>query len=225
MSWRGVRGLESVYEVSDSGEVRNARTLRLLKLSPCKADGYVRVYMQSKGKRFTRLLHRVVAEAFIKNPSHLPQVNHIDFDRSNNDKSNLEWVSGSENVQHSVRHGRLCPVNSSNMRKKLTPNSVEKIYSLRDKGKTYEEIANEIGVAKSTIEKVLRGISWKPMFRDTSEGSRLAYKSGRLKSRALSSKESKSVREEYIRGGVSYRQLASKYGVSRQTISTAIKAA
>ena len=34
-----------------------------------------------------------MAEAFIPNPENLPEVNHIDLNKSNNNIYNLEWVS------------------------------------------------------------------------------------------------------------------------------------
>lgn len=53
------------------------------------------------------MMHRLVAEIFVKN-SDLEKniaVNHIDGDKTNNNASNLEWVTYSENQKHAYRNG------------------------------------------------------------------------------------------------------------------------
>ena len=60
-------------------------------------QGYYRVNLTKNGKQKTELVSRVVAKAFIPNPDNLPQIDHIDGNKLNNDISNLHWVSISEN--------------------------------------------------------------------------------------------------------------------------------
>ena len=48
------------------------------------AKGYMRVRLTKDGKSVNRLVHRLVAEAFIPNPNMLPQVNHINELKSKN---------------------------------------------------------------------------------------------------------------------------------------------
>lgn len=56
-------------------------------------------------------VHRLVALAFISNEEPLikKEVNHIDFDRTNNRVENLEWLSHAENIKHSADNGRYIP--------------------------------------------------------------------------------------------------------------------
>lgn len=72
------------------------------------AKGYLRIQVKDKTKAngvATLKLHRVVAEAFLPNPSNLPQVDHLDGDKSNGDVSNLEWVTNEENQRRALERG------------------------------------------------------------------------------------------------------------------------
>lgn len=86
----------SDYIVEPNGQVFSKVSNRYLKIITDK-DGYHIVKAANK----LRKVHRLVAEAFIPNPDNLPEVNHIDFDRTNNHKDNLEWVSRAHNIKHS----------------------------------------------------------------------------------------------------------------------------
>lgn len=64
------------------------------------SKGYLRVGLFRNGKRKWYKVHRLVAQAFIENPEHKPQVNHIDGNKKNNSITNLEWVTDEENKEH-----------------------------------------------------------------------------------------------------------------------------
>ena len=63
---------------------------------------YPRVNLVFNGIRVTRVIHRLLAEVFIEKPDGRDYVNHIDGDKTNYDLSNLEWVTRSENMLHSI---------------------------------------------------------------------------------------------------------------------------
>lgn len=98
MEWRQVRGYEGLYEISDDGRIRRNGKI----LSPTdNGNGYLIIGLMKNNKKKNHYIHRLVAEAFVENPSNYEVVNHIDFDKRNNDKSNLEWCTQKMNIRHS----------------------------------------------------------------------------------------------------------------------------
>ena len=98
-----VLDLFSGYTISEAGVITN-RFGRVVKQRH-DGPGYARVELWSGARGRKYLVHRLLAEAFIPNPLGKPQVNHIDGDKANNALINLEWVTQSENQQHSYRIG------------------------------------------------------------------------------------------------------------------------
>lgn len=64
-------------------------------------SGYKEVKIYFNKKSINKRVHRLVAETFIENPENLPQVNHIDENKQNNNVKNLEWVTSQKNTEHS----------------------------------------------------------------------------------------------------------------------------
>lgn len=107
--WKDVIGYEGLYQVSNFGNVKSCRRTIIRKnrshgynkypvsekvLTPVnQGNGYYRVRLQKGVDSKFKLVHRLVAEAFIPNPDNLPCVNHKDENPSNNSMNNLEWCS------------------------------------------------------------------------------------------------------------------------------------
>ena len=88
--------------VSNIGNVRNVRRNTLLKLSK-NNYGYIRVHLSKNGIKTGFRVHRLVAQAFLPNPDNLPEVNHLDEDKTNNRVDNLEWCDRKYNNNYGDR--------------------------------------------------------------------------------------------------------------------------
>lgn len=97
--WLPIIGYDN-YEVSNKGQVRNSKTLRVLKQS-IQNSGYCIVSLSKKGKSKTYSVHRLVMEAFEPRPdANLYDVNHKDWNKMNNNLDNLEYTTRRDNILH-----------------------------------------------------------------------------------------------------------------------------
>lgn len=96
--WTNVLGYGGAYEVSTWGRIRNQDGDIL---TPYKNEkGYMKIGLTKNGKCSKHRVHRLVAQAFIPNVAHYPEVNHKDGNKENNSVTNLEWVSANRNREH-----------------------------------------------------------------------------------------------------------------------------
>lgn len=106
IEWKPIPGFELLYEVSESGAIRTLRSNRILKPQP-NSNGYLRVLLYGHhGHVGWRSVHRLVASAFLPNPSEFPIVRHLDDDKTNNHVYNLAWGTQAENVADAMRSGK-----------------------------------------------------------------------------------------------------------------------
>lgn len=152
--WKLING--TTYEVSNKGRVKNNKGY-IFNCNPRNSDGYIRVGINKKSK----LVHRLVAKEFIPNDDpKLNCVNHKNGVRSDNNVSNLEWVTRQENNRKQV---------NSNYGKRTR--KVVQFSSNNDYIKTWDTLkkaANHFGREKSGPISVaikrnikFRGFRWK----------------------------------------------------------------
>jgi len=175
--WKPVPGYEARYEVSNFGRVWSIRRTfvvsglnracggRFLKLTP-RETGYIGVSLfdRYRVKEFF-FVHKLVLLAFSKRPKAGQQVNHIDGNKQNNSLTNLEWVTQSENIQHSVdvlgvRRGR----------NKLNFKIAEEIRRKKKAGMTGPDLAKMYGVNHTAIYAIVSLKSWRPLLGERSVG-------------------------------------------------------
>lgn len=136
--------------------------------SLCNIDGtwYRRLnpYLRRKGYlaveigESMKLVHRLVAMAFVANPENKPQVNHKDGNPANNKASNLEWCTNQENVNHAFTElGRKPSYGGSNRKGYQDPETkllYDKIQNLLEETLlSKQEIANLCGCSYATVKR------------------------------------------------------------------------
>lgn len=114
--WKDIKGYEGFYKISNLGNVKSLK--RYVKNKNGKRiveekiltnyinnSGYYAVNLRKECAIDIKRIHKLVAEAFIPNPNNLPQINHIDGNKLNNNIKNLEWCDCSYNVKEAFRLG------------------------------------------------------------------------------------------------------------------------
>lgn len=149
--WRDVVGYEGFYKVSNLGNVKSVRYDKILKKIPL--GGYRHVHLSVSGEAKHYNIHRLVAQAFIPNPNNYAQVNHIDFDKTNNNVNNLQWVTCQQNIDHS-QSNRLHLY-------KVTKTEVENIFlDAHLHGKTIKQISLEKGLTWACVRNIVNRKTW-----------------------------------------------------------------
>lgn len=166
--WADIDGYEGRYQVSNLGRIktiphyvvtRGGKRLlseRIKKLGQHNA-GYLSVML---GRNGSRLVHRIVAAAFLPKQEGKDFVNHKDGNKHNNRIDNLEWCSRQENEDHAFRTGLKNSTGSMNTMAKLTEESVGMIRHLVNIGFTAMEVAERFNVHAATIRRIAQNKIW-----------------------------------------------------------------
>ena len=146
------------YIVTSQGEVINTNTDHMMKKQLNNA-GYHRVELSKSGKTKRYFVHRLVATAYIPNKDNLPQVNHINGDKLDNNVSNLEWCTASQNHKHAYKHLNKAVTkvfDTDNGKTKIKKSEILNLIE-RKKTMTYRALALQVGVNPKYLSKLLRG--------------------------------------------------------------------
>lgn len=212
--WRDIEGFPH-YQISNFGRVKSfqRKQPRILRTRPYfNAAEYLGVSLVFNNKIKVRLIHRLVAQAFIPNPENKPQVNHINGVKADNRVENLEWVTSFENQRHAIETG-LRGTGEFTYNSKLTGEQVEYIRENPD-NLSMPVLAKMFGVSHTTVWKAFRGKTYK-----NASGNFRVFKARRVPDEIR--QEIRDLYKSKQRGFGSYA-LAKKFGVSPTTIRTII---
>lgn len=169
--WRPIKNFEGLYEVSNCGRVKSlsktwvggrgvirSKDETFLKLSNNNSKKYYRAGLSKNGKCKWFSVHRLVLSAFSENVNNLPEINHIDGNKSNNNLDNLEWISVSDNTKHAFRlklrdnTGINCPSHKLNE---------DDIREIRSSTLPVRKLAEKYNVNRNNIYYIKKNITWK----------------------------------------------------------------
>lgn len=160
--WKDIEGFPD-YEISSLGRVlsRKYKEPRILKQGKT-VQGYPQVSLMSNGVAQMKLVHRLVAEAFIENPTNKPQVNHKDECKSNNHIRNLEWVSSSENTNYGTRNLRDAKAKAKKVQA-YNKSTGEVVYTFESSREAGRNGFNQGNVSSCCIGKIksYKGLVWR----------------------------------------------------------------
>lgn len=150
--WKVIEGTKDLYEVSETGKVRRVSTGQVLKPT-INENGYCYVTLSiGEGRTIKRRVHRLVAEAFVKNPLGLAQINHKDENKQNNTADNLEWCTAGYNINYGTRNQR----HAVKMSRPVLQMNIEGAILKRWPSMT--EAQRILGISKRNISRCCRGL-------------------------------------------------------------------
>jgi hypothetical protein len=155
MNWINYKGK---YDISPEGLIRNSETCQVLKGTPNR-KGYLNVTLYGK----TVYLHRAVAETFLENADKLPQVNHKDGNKTNNDLENLEWITNSGNMQHAYDNGLINIASKSGENCTSSKLTEEEVLLIRDLQGSLpsREVGKIFNLNKTQVLRIWNRKNWK----------------------------------------------------------------
>jgi len=172
--YKDIKGYEGKYQISNMGNVKSLDYLNTKKpkvLTPIKHHlGYLLVHL---GYNKIKMIHTLVAEAFIDNPEGKKFVNHIDGNKQNNNVKNIEWVTSKENMNHAIITGLRNPHKNNHPKGSDTPNSKPILQCAKNgdiirKWDCISDAARAVGCNPASIvnnamgrTKTLHGFTWK----------------------------------------------------------------
>ena len=163
VEWKPVVGYDG-YFVSNTGIIRSFKRGKPHDLRyVTKVDGYLRVYLCKDGKTKAFYVHRVVAQAFIENPQHLPFINHKDECKTNNNVNNLEWCTKAYNNSYGTAiKRRIAHTDHKTAAAKVDWHTVLKKRKGKNRHKPVQQFKNGILVATfdSTCEAARKTGLW-----------------------------------------------------------------
>lgn len=150
----------SYFTIDIYGNVVNTLTGKTVKHLVQRKGKYHGVILIHKKKMYYRLVHRLVATAYIKNPLNKPTVNHLNGEKSDNTVYNLVWATWSENNQHAYDMN-LHPKGEDFYNAVITDAEAHIICTFLENRIPMTKISEIVDVPYYVVKDICRRHSWK----------------------------------------------------------------
>lgn len=169
--WKDVIGYEGRYQVSSLGRVKSLARIKYAKNNGIQqvpekilighTERYRALSLCNGRSPRPKLVHRLVAQAFIPNPENKPSINHINGIKTDNRVENLEWCTQKENCVHAFKTGLSKPLKGENAPgAKLKTSDVIEIKRLAALGIDDTTIGKQFNVARTAISRIRNRKRW-----------------------------------------------------------------
>lgn len=158
--WRDIKGYEGLYQVSNEGRVKGLKRNNLRKFND-NGYGYYMVLLSKDGIKKPLYVHRLVAEAFIPNPDNLPQVNHKNELKHQNNVDNLEWCSNKYNMNYGTARERTSEKQRKEVHQFKLDGELVKIYNGINTCAEFGFEPSCISQCCNGVRKTHKGYIWK----------------------------------------------------------------
>jgi len=104
-NFEDLKDFEGLYKIDRNGDIWSCIYTKIMK-PKLSEDGYLKIGLVKDGSTYKRSIHRLLAIQYIPNPNDLPEIDHIDRNKLNNDLENLRWANHYTNSRN-----RDCAIN------------------------------------------------------------------------------------------------------------------
>lgn len=142
------------YFASNIGKIYSNKSGELRELTQYldTKGNYLLIGFSKNGKHHKKLVHRIIAITFIKNPNNLPEIDHIDKDKTNNNVENLRWCTRKQNLNQS--YSTMSPTRNYRIARLYKNN--EFIGEFKGIAKAAKYAKQKFGISESSLIKYLK---------------------------------------------------------------------
>lgn len=143
---KDIKGFEGLYAITSCGKVWSYYSNKFL-VATLDKNEYKKITLHKEGKVKTFFIHRLVREAYIPNPTGLPQVNHKNEVKTDNYINNLEWCDAAYNNNYGTRTKKVV----EKLKKPIYCVELDRVFD------SLTQAANELGLDQGSITKCCQG--------------------------------------------------------------------